>query len=164
MVQEQYWQELCQLRVHANSIELYYQGAANWERGISIFLAVASSGSIAGWLMWEEAFILWALIIGISQVIVVIKEFLPFKTRVASLPALTYELEQLANSAEKDWVRVAGGELTEKEINELWHEIKSKKTDHVHKALEGGTLPTQKNILAAAEESTEVYFNHFYPS
>ncbi len=164
MAQEKYWKEFYQLKVHVRYIELYHEKAVNWERGLNIFLAVASSGSIAGWLVWEKASILWAVIIGASQIVNVIKEFLPFKARVASLPALNYELDQLANSAEKNWERVGSGELTEKEINNLWHEIKSKKTEYVHQLLAGGSLPEKKELLKTAEKYTEVYFNHFYPS
>lgn len=46
--------------------------------GYSIFLSLASASSVATWAMWKELPYLWAAIVAISQVLHVVKPYLPF--------------------------------------------------------------------------------------
>jgi hypothetical protein len=119
MYQKRYWSELYQIKVHLNYLELYLQDSEIKDRSVNILLAVTSSGSIAGWAIWQQVAILWACIIAVSQVVAVIKNYLPYKTRMRSLSGVVHEFEDLILFAEKSWFDVSEGKLTEEEIHNL---------------------------------------------
>ena len=77
-----------------------FGAAALMEEPINIFLAVTSSGSIGGWVIWDKYSFLWAFIIAASQVINVVKQFLPYKTRVKTTGGILKELpfDEIASS------------------------------------------------------------------
>lgn len=163
MYQLRYWKELYQIKVHLNYLELYLQNSEMKDRSINIFLAITSSSSIAGWAIWQEAAILWAAIIAASQVITVIKNFLPFKTRMKSLSGVVHEFEDLILFAEQRWFDVSEGNLTEEEIHNLQFEVRTRKTKALKKHLGNNTLPEKSKLFSKAQRSADVYFNNFYP-
>jgi hypothetical protein len=163
MYQLRYWKELYQIKVHLNYLELYLQDSEMKDRSVNIFLAITSSGSIAGWAIWQQAAILWAIIIAASQVVTVIKNFLPYKTRMKSLSGVVHEFEDLILFAEKSWFDVSEGKLTEEEIHNLQFDVRTKKTKALKKHLGNNTLPEKPKLLLRAQRSADVYFDNFYP-
>ena len=163
-VQDQYWKELYQLRVHVNYLELYHQRSESQDKTVKIILAVASSSSIAAWAVWQKYSFIWALVIALSQVITAIKGFLPYETRLKLLTSLLSELEELLNFTETNWYYVSNGSLTEREIHELQFETRRKKTKAIHEHLGSNSLPEKPKFHKKAVESANVYINNFYPS
>jgi len=164
MYQERYWKELYQLKVHVVYLELYLNDADFKDKGINIFLACTSSGSIAGWAVWREIAIVWAIIIAMSQVVTVVKNFLPYKARIKAVSSLIHDLEDVLLRAEEKWFDVSEGRLTEEEINKLRFDIRTKKTNALKKYLGTSTLPTRQKLFEKAQASADVYFDHFYPT
>ena len=162
MYQSQYWKELQELRVHAYYLELYQIECEQIERYISIFLAIASSASIGAWAIWKNAAMVWGGIIATSQVLSVVYQFLPFKSRIKPLGVAAIELFMLADDAEHDWFAVSEGELTEREIHEKRMELRRKKSSIMKAAFPGGTLPASTKLLSKAEEKSASYFNNYY--
>ena len=162
MHQQKYWKEIYQLKVHVNYLELYLEKTDFLDRALSIFLAITSSSSIAGWVIWKENAFFWAFIIAAGQVITAIKNFLPYKNRLKYLDGLLHEMEDLSWYAEKKWFDVSEGKLSIEEINELQFDIRKKKNKALKKHFSGNTLPIKKHLLKQAEETTKIYFNNFY--
>lgn len=162
MYQLKYWRELQQLKENLNYIQLYLEKLESTDRAFKIFLAITSSGSIAGWAIWKNLSLLWAIIIASSQVINVIKPFLPYEARLKSLFGLFNALENLMLSTEDRWYDVSEGKLTEKEIHDLQMEVKRKKVDAIIKNLGNNLLPHKESIYLEAVRSADVYFNNFY--
>nr|CDQ37735.1 hypothetical protein BN993_07297 [Virgibacillus halodenitrificans] len=160
--QKKFWRELDQLKVHVYYLELYLEKTENTERGINIFLAAASSGSIASWAVWNNLQFLWATIIAASQFINVIKPHLPYSLRLKSLSSLTNELESLFISMENHWFHIAEGRLTEEEIHRLHIEIKEKRRLSIQKHLGKASLPHNEKIMERARQSAKTYFINFY--
>lgn len=133
------------------------------DKAINIFLALASSSSIAGWVIWQEAAIVWTVIIASSQVVTAIRSFLPYKARLKSLGGVLHEMEDLMLLAEKKWFDVSEGKLTEEEIHELQFEVRTRKTKTLKKYLDNNTLPVKSKLMDKAQASADVYFNNFYP-
>lgn len=71
--QERYWRELDQLKVHIQYLDIYLEKTFVRDRNINIFLAIMSSASIGGWVVWQHYAFVWALLIAISQVINAVK-------------------------------------------------------------------------------------------
>ena len=162
MYQEKYWKELYQLKVHLNYLELYQQDSEFKDKSVNIFLAITSSGSIAGWAIWRDMALVWAIIIATGQVIATVKNFLPYKARLKSLSGLLHDFEDIILFAEKKWFDVSEGKLTEEEIHKLQFDIRSKKTNALKKNLGVNILPEKQKLLIKAQESADVYFNNFY--
>jgi len=162
MYQEKYWKELYQLKVHLNYLEIYLQRSDFTDRILKIILAISSSGSIAGWVIWKDFALLWAIFIAASQVISVTNNYLPYKGRIKGLSGLVYEFENLTHDFEKKWFEVSEGKLTEREINDLRFELRQKKTKTLKKHLGSNVLPEKKKLLSKAQKSADAYFDHFY--
>lgn len=160
--QRKFWREIDQLKTHIYYLELYLEKTEKTERGINIFLAAASSGSIAGWAVWNQLQIVWAAIIASSQFITAIKPHLPFSLRLKSLNALTNELESLFISMENHWFHIAEGKLTEEEIHRLHIEVKEKRRQSIQKYLGKTSLPHNEKLMERAQESARTYFENFY--
>ncbi len=160
--QDRYWKELFQLRVHVNYLELYMERSEFIDKGVNSFLAVASSSSICGWAIWSSWSFVWALVIALSQLISAVKQFLPYSTRLKSINGILREWEELLTCYEMKWFDVAEGNLSEREINELQYEMRSKKTRILHKHLGGSSLPEKTKMFEQAKASANVYVNNFY--
>jgi hypothetical protein len=163
MYQERYWKELYQLKVHLNYLELYLQNSEYRDKIINCFLAITSSGSIAGWVIWQSIAMVWAIIIASSQVLTAIKSFLPYRTRMKSLSGLLHEIEELMIFTEEKWFDVSEGKLFEEEIHKLQFVVRTKKTNALKKYLGNTTLPEKPNLLGKAQRSADIYFDNFYP-
>lgn len=161
MVQNQYWKELHQLKTHIGVIELHLEKAEKIDRGIKIFLAVASSGSIAGWAVWHQFSMVWAFIIAGSQVVTAIAPYLPYRARIKSYSALLNELEQTMQKAEFNWHSIAAGKLTETEINKERFVIRRAKQQALNKYVRT-TIPTNNAYHAESEKASTNYFTTFY--
>ncbi len=128
-----------------------------------MFLALASSGSIAAWAVFQKWPFLWGLIIAALQVATAIKDFLPYKKRLKIINGgLIYDLEDILNECEKRWFDVSNGVLTESEINDLHFEFRTRKTKTIKKHVANETLPIKTKYFEKAEEFTNNYFNNFF--
>ncbi|WP_460152794.1 hypothetical protein [Pseudomonas sp. S2_B07] len=163
MYQLQYWVEMQNLKAHVYYLELYQLGSESIERWIGITLAVASSASIGGWVIWKDYAFVWALLIMITQVISVVYKFLPFKARIKPLSTAGIELSVLSDDAEKGWFDVSEGNLTEKEINEKKFAIRKKKSAVMKSAFSGMVLPENQKLMSKAVDQMHVYFKSHYP-
>lgn len=160
--QERYWKEFYQMNVHVNYLDIYLEKSEFFNKTISIFLAFTSSSSICSWAIWNEYGFIWGLIIALSQLINVIKHFLPYQNRLKFLPKIIRDLEDLLITCEEKWFDVAEGKLTEEEINKLQFEIKRKKNNSLHKHLGGNTLPSKEKYSEKAKEMANTYIANFY--
>jgi uncharacterized membrane protein len=133
-----------------------------WDKSINISLAITSSTSIAAWAVWQEYQIIWAIIIALSQVITAIKPFLPFRQRLKPISDLNDLMQEISLECEKHWFVVAEGELTEKEIHDLYISLKDKSLKAEKKALKDIVLPKQGKILMRAEKEADHYLTNTY--
>ncbi len=160
--QEHYWKEFYRLKVHTNYTELLLGRTEFIDRGLKMFLAIASSASIGGWVLWQEHAMVWAIVIAGSQVVNAISQYLPYKERLRSFAGLLSDLEDLVIHVEDQWLRVAAGEVTEEEIRKSLLELRTRKSKSFKKHLPGTTAPEEGKLFAKAEQKTINYFQNFY--
>lgn len=102
-MRERFWNNLINVRFQA----FYYQRCGSYveiiDRSLSIFLALVSSTSVGLWVFWKNNPILWGAIITISQLVIIVKPFLPFLRKSAEYVRCAFELERLYNTTEKVW-------------------------------------------------------------
>lgn len=110
---------MVQIKAWIFYLDIYAENSYKWDRRINMYGAIASSSSIAAWAIWKEWSYVWAVIIAISQVLTAIKQYLPFGRRLKYLQPFIEDMKLLYLKMEYDWYKVAGGDLSESEINAL---------------------------------------------
>ena len=66
-----------------------------YDTSLNVVLAIASSGSIASWTIWDEYAIYWGGLIALSQLITALKPIFPFHKYVHTLNHRCYKQELL---------------------------------------------------------------------
>jgi hypothetical protein len=149
------------LKRDARYVDLYLASTERTDRFIKGFLALSASSSIAGWAINKEYAFVWASVVAGSQVLQVIKEYLPYKGRLKALALLSVELNTLSLLAEDQWFKVSEGRLYDDDIHDLRIALKRKKQTAVQKAFPAGGLPDKKKISAKAESEIQQYFSTY---
>ena len=155
--QTQFWYMLTTLKRDAIFINRYHAKVEKIDRRLNIFAAIASSSSIAGWVIWKEASFVWAFIIAASQVLAAVKPLLPYKALLRALSLLGPDLDGLALAAEEEWFAVSRGRLTEEEIHKRTMALKKKCQEATNKAFKGMSLEDNPKILVIAEREALEY-------
>ena len=159
--QNRYWKTMVHLQVHIYYLEAYLLRFQRVERRIGYFLAVAASASIGGWAVWQEYWIVWAIVIATSQVINAIRHLLPYQKRIEVLQGILPELNQLLLDSERGFYDVSEGAVTDKAVHNLAIEIKTRKSAIVDR-LDECAFGDSARYLATAEAKAERYFHGMY--
>jgi hypothetical protein len=163
MIQQHIWKQLYRTKVHSIYLELLHARTETIDRSIKIFLALVSSGGIAGWAIWKEADFIWACAIALAQVITAIRPYLPYRDRLKALSALSRELEELAIYMEIKWLEISAGELTEKEMRKLNADMLRKISSAVQKHFPVNSIPHNNDLMDKAEIMATNYLStHLY--
>ena len=163
MSQEHYWKEFYRLKVHVGFLELLLGETERTDRYIKIFLAVTSSASIGGWVIWKDLALLWSILIAGSQVLNAIRQYLPYKERLKALSGLLNERDEVLVGVESKWLDITAGELTEAEIRKALLELRTRKMKAIKKHFPDNTIPEDGVFFEKAEQRALSYFNNFYP-
>ncbi|MEI3433078.1 MAG: hypothetical protein V8Q78_10090 [Blautia sp.] len=161
-MQEKYWKYMVQIKAWIFYLDVYTEDSYRWDRIINIVVAIASSTSIAAWAIWKKYSFVWSIIIAISQVLTTIKGFLPYSKRLKMLVPFMEDLKFLYNKIEYNWFKVASGDLSEDEINELLYSFKDEFANIENKNLKEETLLEKDNFREIADRKNDAYFaNNF---
>lgn len=161
-MQEKYWKYMVQIKAWIFYLDVYTEDSYRWDRIINIVVAIASSTSIAAWAIWKKYSFVWSIIIAISQVLTTIKGFLPYSKRLKMLVPFMEDLKFLYNKIEYNWFKVASGDLSEDEINELLYSFKDELANIENKNLKEETLLEKDNFREIADRKNDAYFaNNF---
>ena len=120
-MQAKYWRYMVQIKAWTFYLNLYIEDSYKWEKRVNVFSAIASSTSIAAWVIWQELSFVWSVIIAISQVLTAIKEFMPYSKRLKFLVPFMEDLKFLYNKIEYNWFKVSEGKLKEEEMIYFMH-------------------------------------------
>ena len=159
-MQEKYWRYMVQIKAWIFYLDLYAEDSYKWDKRINIFGAIASSTSIAAWTIWSQLSYVWSVIIAVSQVLTAIKSFMPYSRRLKILVPFMEDLKFLYNKIEYNWFKVASGELSEDEINELFYAFKDDFASIENKNLKEETLLENNKFKTIADKKTDVYFEN----
>ena len=159
-MQEKYWRYMVQIKAWIFYLDLYAEDSYKWDKRINIFGAIASSTSIAAWTIWSQLSYVWSVIIAVSQVLTAIKSFMPYSRRLKILVPFMEDLKFLYNKIEYNWFKVASGELSEDEINELLYAFKDDFASIENKNLKEETLLENNKFKTNADKKTDVYFEN----
>lgn len=156
--QSRFWNELTSLRGQIEYLYLYEEHYEHVDRGIKIFLAFASSGSIAAWTIWSNLSFLWGGVIAASQFVNAIKDYLPFEKRLKATRQLGGKPESAFIQWETAWNQLANGELSDASINSRLAELKKVNVELLNDCLSEGTLPNRPELFPSAASRAALYF------
>jgi hypothetical protein len=123
------WSLLCNCKYKSYYIGHLVTKFQKYDRNINIFLAIASSGSIAAWAVWSIYPWVWGLIIAISQVLSVIKPYIPFFKYVKELNLKLIRIENLNIEIEKLWYKIQRNKISEDDSIEEYFEFQKQLTE-----------------------------------
>lgn len=159
-MQEKYWKYMVQIKAWIFYLDIYSESSYRWDRRINVFTAIVSSTSIAAWAIWQQYSYIWSFIIAVSQIVTAIKSFFPFNKRLKIIVPFMEDLKYLYNKLEYNWYKVASGDLTEEEINELLFEFKNDFTSLENKNLKEENLLERDDFKAKADKKADLYFEN----
>src|SRR5580704_18660356 len=90
-----YWREMEQLKAASVCIRLCRNRLAKQVRWLELVKVIASSGGIAGWVVWKDYPFLWSAIIAAAQLLDATKNVFPFAKEHKAASDLTIALELL---------------------------------------------------------------------
>lgn len=163
MMQQRYWLLMRQTKMSIHYFLLHIRYAEKWEKRFLAFLALTTSTSIGGWVIWNQIPLVWASIIASSHVLTSLKPYFPFASRLKVLPRFIVQLEDILLELERDWPDVAQGRLTEQKIHDKTMNIKSKLTKAERDCLGDVIIPPNALFEASADENANRYFRDNYP-
>jgi hypothetical protein len=160
--QDLYWNELFQLKVQCEYIRRYRSFLSGWVTRFAILRAVASSGSIGGWVIWRDAAFVWGSIIALSQVSDALKDAIPFTARNKAATALLMDLDALFIEAFFEWEGVYAGLYTNEEIKERRRKLMELRHETEWKHFPTADLPNKPAYLTLAEKDVIDYLENMY--
>lgn len=153
---DKYWN----MYVDAKIAEYYYSRyslvSKRWDTAISAFCLIASASSISAWYIWEQYPALWAVILGISQVMAVCKSLFPFSRRVTAAEYILQDLGPLVREIDTTW-GFDGSGISEQEFRRLIQEYESRRDAIENRFAPANLFPANSKIHKQAQESASKY-------
>jgi hypothetical protein len=159
---DQYWSFLKELKSHTVYLHEYMLASEKNDNRLNIFMAIASSTSIAGWAIWNSLGFIWAVIIAASQVVNAVRPFLPFGKRIKPLRSICYLYEDILLRMERKWFDIENGNLTEKEIHEALYAFREEKEKGWKNIIDDLSIPHNPELHDEAISVATNYFQLHY--
>ena len=140
---------------YTGMVTRYYQ----WGEWISnTFLVITTSSGVAAWAIWSDLHLLWAFVIGISQLLVLLKPFLLFPKyiKVYSDKHVTYQY--LSWELEKLWYNYENKIIDDTAAFDAYDSLRTKLMDN-DKFPQEVIIITHKKALSKAEAKFEDFKN-----
>ena len=100
---------MVELKVAAAYTRRYRDALGTWVTGLGTVKAIASSGSIAAWVIWKEYAFVWGMIIAASQVADALKDVFPFAKTHKAASEHTTTLGSIFIDAQLEWESIFPG-------------------------------------------------------
>jgi len=157
-LQKIYWNEMAQLKFEIFYLNEYLSSSYKKDKVITFFLAITSGSGIGGWLIKQDYKLIWAIMLGISSILMTIKHDLPYNNWVKSINNYLPHLNKLFYQIEHEWLSISDGSLTITEINDALFSLRSSKEKLHNTYFNNQILLENKKIIKLADIQTENYF------
>jgi hypothetical protein len=160
--QSRYWTLFNQLLAHSRYVQLRFERKEKVSWWLDLCLAVATSASVGAWLVWEQHRVVWATIAAASQVVSLIRKFLPNEHNVKALREGASSFKLLVIECEAQLHSVLEGILTDEETSGFIEQFQKKQHDIEEKMFVTLSDKTCKKNWALAEEHANDYIAAYY--
>jgi hypothetical protein len=156
-----YWKELQDLKAACICIRLYRNQLGRQLRTLEVLKAIASSGAIAGWVVWRNIPFVWSGVIAAAQLADALKGVFPFARNHKAASDLTVALEVVYIDAEDEWESIYAGRLTAEAITKRRTKLRKLRLSEERRFFpEGVELPNA--LIQLASQEAEAYFNDVF--
>ncbi len=131
------------------------------DRNINIYLAIASSGSIAAWVIWNQFPMVWGTIIASTQVITVVKPYVPYFKYVKELKGKLLKIENLNIELERLWYYYTIKKISKDEIETRYFALQKEITE-VLNFQDDTILTVTKAIEEKANKKMQIFLKTNY--
>ena len=100
---DKYWSMYVDFKIAEYYFADYSVVSKRYDNIISAICLITSASCISGWYVWKEYSLIWAVIIGLSQIISILKPLFPFAKRVSSAEYLLQDLSTLLRLTDTTW-------------------------------------------------------------
>jgi hypothetical protein len=159
--QRLYWNEMINLKADACYVRLYRDSQGRWVTCLGTLKAIASSSSIAAWVIWREYAFVWGAIIAASQLADALKDVFPFAKQHKAANAQAMTLDNLFNDTQLEWENIFSGRYSDEEIMMRLHKLRKLELDALQRNFPDG-LATNDAFLAQAKQEAETYIKSTY--
>ena len=129
MIKDRIWSMLVDLKFKGYCLAFLVDKFQKWDRNINIFLAVSSSGSIAAWAIWNAYPIIWGAIIAFSQVLTVVKPYIPYFKYVKELNTKCLKMEIINLELERLWYHLQHDRISSELSEDQYFDIRKQTTE-----------------------------------
>jgi len=152
---------MIELKVACAYIRRYRDDLGMWVTGLATLKAIASSGSIAAWVIWKEYAFVWGAIIAASQVADALKDVFPFSKTHRAASEHTITLGSIFIDAQLEWESIFSGRYTNEQISNRRHKLMRLQHDAERHNFPHG-LPAKVSIFVEAQQEATDYFAATY--
>lgn len=140
---------------YSSYVTRYYQWA---EWILNSILVITTSSSVAAWAIWDEYHLVWGFIIGISQLLMLLKPFLLFPKYVKAYSQKNMSFQHLSWELEKLWYNYENGLVDDGQSFKEYDKIKRELIDN-DKFPDEVIVILHKRAQEKAEKKFEMYKN-----
>jgi len=148
-----YWKEMEELKAASICIRLCRNQLGFRVKVIDLIKAVASSGGIAGWVVWRDAPFLWSGLIAGAQLLDALKGAFPFARDYKAAGDLTVALELIFIDAQYEWERVYTSKIGNDAIMAARRKIQKLRLEAERRHFPEGFEPPARFLLMAAKDA-----------
>lgn len=153
-MRDRLWKNLYNIKFKALYTCECSKKADKYGRSFSLFLAIASTSSVAAWAVWKEVPYLWAAIVALSQVLHISKPYFPFIKNDKAFLEYYFEFEALYIEYEKLWYNLEDEKITPDKAETKFYELRDRELS-IEKSHKGIFCPEFKSWIEKVNNATE---------
>jgi hypothetical protein len=157
-MKKQFRKLLLEMEYHVLYMEKYIAHATNINNLVIASGLLVSGTGIAGWALWQQFPWAWSIIIGLGQVLQIIKPFLPYTKRIDVLSEMYFDVKDIETDMEKAWQ--ANERLKEKADWSKVSEFKER-YEAIQRRRNVVYIPTINHLDKTAAKKSRMYINSF---
>ncbi len=146
------WNSLANIHFKASYCSRCSDFAGASGRMYSFLLSLFSAGSVATWAIWQELPTLWAIFVGIAQVMLIAKPHIAFLGSEKEFLRMSFEFQRLYMDYEKLWYSFENGCVAEDNVEKSFYEFRQRENEIEHQHI---NAPEMKRLVCKAERDTK---------
>ncbi len=142
------WKAMLDADMNVRYLIYMTQRLVRRDRCVKVFLAISSSGAVAGWTIWEQMPAVWKILSAISAVIAIVSPLLSYQKKIEELADLRGRWWELLREYEVYWGRWENKSRFEA-LEEDFIKTKAKEDDLVRRET---NLPYDEKLLIKCQQ------------
>lgn len=159
-----YWNSIHELKFHIYYLEKLISYRSKREKYLDIFITTITSGSVGSWAIWRtpDIDIIWVVLIGIVQVLTIIKPYLSWSKEINNFTKLVLDYSTLYSESEKEFFSFRFNKKTNDEhicMALINFNARKEKILRMHNPI--AEFMNIQKLIKEAENETELYFEKY---